>query len=203
MSAGPREYELNFAAANELEEQARRAKRILERLAAHLAASQPQRDPDWRDLVEPEHVRRAAELLFGALAPNEAVIASSSVFVSCSHEDDAFVSELAERLTQAGIDYFKADRDIRPAADWSEVIWQAIRSCRVFVTIVTPRFIDSRWFALEGGAACGSNKPVVAVLRYVDRTALPAPFDRFQAMVVENNEQLDRLIDELKKMCNA
>ena len=57
MSEGPREYDLNFDAANELEDQASRAKRILERLAAHLAATEPRRDPQLKDIVDREHVR--------------------------------------------------------------------------------------------------------------------------------------------------
>ncbi len=65
MSAERCEYHVNVPAANELERQATRAKQILERLAAHLAATQPSRAEDFKDLVEQEHVRRAAELLFG------------------------------------------------------------------------------------------------------------------------------------------
>jgi hypothetical protein len=80
MSAGHREYHVNVAAANELERQATRAKQILERLAAHLAATQPSRDEDFKDLVEREHVRRAAELLFGSATPAGSCGDPSGVF---------------------------------------------------------------------------------------------------------------------------
>jgi hypothetical protein len=203
MSAEPREYEVNYDASNELERQSQRAKEILERLAAHLAATEPQRDASEKDLVEPQHVQRAADLWFAtaAQASAGATVPSHCVFISYSHADDAFLSELSRKLASAGVTHFKADRDIRPASDWALDIWQAIRACRVFVAVLTPRFIESRWYLLEGGAACASGKDVLTVLRYVDRQRVLPPFDRFQSMIVENDEQLAQLIDRLKQVC--
>ena len=201
MSEGPRDFDLNYGAANELEKQTSRAKKILERLAAHLAATQPQRHPHLQDLVEQAHVKQAAEILFGSVPATDAVHSSYCVFVSFSHEDEAFIGELATKLTDAGIIHFKADRDIQPASDWGETIWEAIRGCRVFLSILTPRFMKSRWRDLEGGAACASKKIVLTVLRYVERSDVRPPFDRFQSVTVENGEQLDDLIVTLKEMC--
>lgn len=205
MSEGPREYDLNFDAANELEEQASRAKRILERLAAHLAATEPHRDPQLNDIVDRAHVRRAAELVFGSIGPAAFQKGSRShcVFVSFSHADEPFVAELTAKLAEAHITYFKADRDIQPATDWGEAIWDAIRDCGVFLPILTPRFIRSRWCDLEGGAAWASKKTVLPVLRYVERSDVPVPFNRFQSVVVENSEQLDGLIAKLREMCEG
>ncbi len=201
MSEGPRDYDLNFDAANELEEQASRAKRILERLAAHLAATEPRGDPQLNDIVDAEHVRQAAELLLGSIGtPAPSSTRSCCVFISFSHQDEPFVSELVAKLEDARISYFKADRDIQPATDWAEAIWEAIRSCRVFLSVLTPRFIKSRWFDLEGGAAWASRKTVLPVLRYVDRSDVPVPFDRFQSIVVENDQQLSELIAKLREL---
>ena len=123
MFEGPRKYDLNFQAANELQLQSVRAKAILERLAAHLAATQPDRDPNIHDLVERDHVLQAAELLFdSASAVRADAVSAHCVFISFSHEDQSFVGELTEKLDQAGITYFKADRDIQLASDWGEAI---------------------------------------------------------------------------------
>ena len=205
MCEEPREYDLNFDAANELEEQASRAKRIIERLAAHLAATEPRRHSQLNDVVDRERVRQAADLLFGSISPAtfQGSDRSHFVFVSFSHEDEPFVAELTAKLAEAHITHFKADRDIRPASDWGEAIWDAIRVCRVFLPILTPRFITSRWCDLEGGAACASKKTVLPVLRYVERSDVPVPFNRFQSIVVENSEQLDDLITKLREMCES
>lgn len=200
MSDEPRKFHLNALAADELRKQRDRAGDILETLAAHLAATEPDReDPE---LVAEKHVRRAAELLFcSETARNTTELPKRCVFVSFSHEDQPFVGNLIEQLDREGVTHFTANRDIQAAADWSEVIWDAIGSCHVFLLIMTPRFKESRWSDLESGAACGSKKKVLTALRYVERNELLPPLDRFQSMVVENNEQLNALVDTLKCLC--
>ena len=66
------------------------------------------------------------------------------VFISFSHDDHEFINELALLLAASGITCFKADRDIDPATDWDESIWDAIRGCRVFISVLTPNFLKSR-----------------------------------------------------------
>jgi TIR domain-containing protein len=199
MSDGPRNYELNFEAANELEHQTTRAKAVLERLAAHLAA-ETQTDPNLQDLVEERHVRQAAELLLGSRAPAQPATTAPSraVFISHSHEDAEFVRELSAKLRLAGMECFLAERDVQLAADWASRIWDAIRACPVVLLVVTPRFFETRWFHLECGAACAAGKTIVPVLRYVDRSKLQPPLDRFQSQVVETEGQLNDLIANLR-----
>ncbi len=202
MSEGPREFDLNFDAANEVEEQVARAKAILSRLAAHLAATDPDRDPDF-DWVEREHVRQAAEFLFGSADAHslEGAASGRCVFISFSFDDEPFVAEFSRDLDSAGVSHFKANRDIRPTVDWSQEIWEAIRGCRVFLPILTPRFFESDWCKFEGGAACASKKRVLPVLRYVRQENVPEPFGRFQSAVVESSEQLSELVEQLKRLC--
>ena len=204
MSGEPRDdYHLNFGAANELTTQGRRAERILERLASDLAASEAGRDSNLQDLVEQKHVRQAAELLFGSVGapPTSSNGPARAVFISYSHADEPFVNELAEKLARAGITHFKADRDIRSASDWCEAILDEIRGCRVFLSVLTPRFLESRWREFEGGAACASKKKVVTALRYVEPQDLSPPYDRWQSMKVETGEQVDQLVETLKQLC--
>ena len=124
MSEGPREFDFNFDAANEVEEQVARARAILTRLAAHLAATEPGRDPDF-DWVNQEHVRQAAEFLFGSADPytlEGGPAYGKCVFISFSFDDEPFVSELSRELDMANTSHFKANRDIRPTLDWSQEI---------------------------------------------------------------------------------
>ena len=134
MPEGPRDFDYNFDAANEVEEQTARARMILTRLAAHLAATDPDRDADL-DWVEKEHVRQAAEFLFGSADAHslEGAASGRCVFISFSSDDEPFVGELSRDLDAAGVSHFKASRDIRPTVDWSQEIWEAIRGCRVFL----------------------------------------------------------------------
>lgn len=211
MSERPPDHFLNFDAANELEEQLQRARQLIQWLAARLAASDPRRCSGLEDLVEREHVRRAGEILFRKATTSDfasppgshADVSRRDVFVSFSHEDEAFASELSQVLDKAAVSHFKADRDLHPASDWAEVIWEAIRECKVFLVVLTPRFLESDWYKMEGGAACALGKPVLVVLRYVDPQHVLEPFKRFQSMVVETSGQLERLARELHRLCQG
>lgn len=123
MSEGPRDYEFHFDGSNELEEQVERARAVLARLAAHLAATEPHRDVNLKDVVEQQHVIRAAELFFGSgTSPSPGT--AHSVFISYSDRDKEFVRELSAKLDAARITTFVADRDIQLASDWAEKIWR-------------------------------------------------------------------------------
>ena len=144
MSDEPRDYHLNAAAGDELDRQTDRIHDILERLAAHLAAREIPDDPNLAGLVESTHVQRAAELLLSGRDQQLGSMGQFPVFVSYSHADDSFVAELVSCIEEHGIRCFKANRDIEPAADWADRIWSVLRDCRVMVSVVTHRFINSR-----------------------------------------------------------
>jgi hypothetical protein len=122
------------------------------------------------------------------------------VFVSLSATDEPFARDLTNELSRAKIPYRTAERDIEPASVWAEATWELIRHCKVFLCIVTPEFLKSRWFLLEAGAACACQKKVFLALRYVKTKKVPVPLDRFQSLIVQNNEQLGTLITKLRKM---
>ncbi|ETR71731.1 MAG: hypothetical protein OMM_02272 [Candidatus Magnetoglobus multicellularis str. Araruama] len=120
------------------------------------------------------------------------------VFISYSHEDQVFVNELSDLLALSGVTCFKAERDIEPTSDWDEAIWNAIRGCRVFVSVLTPSFLKSRWLDLEVGAAKATNKIILPILRGVTFDDLPHPFDRIQSVAVETQPHMDELLKKLK-----
>jgi len=120
------------------------------------------------------------------------------VFISYSHEDHIFVNEMAKLLAASGITCFKADRDIDPASDWDESIWDAIRGCRVFVSVLTPSFLKSRWLDLEVGAAKVTKKDILPILRGISPDDLPHPFDRIQSVLVESEPQMIELVKRLE-----
>ena len=92
-------FHVNFDAATELEEQSKRAKRILETLAANLAANDSRLPSDDRDVVRLQHVRVAAEILFNS-AGKDTTAGIRDVFVRYSHKDDHFIEEPISRISK-------------------------------------------------------------------------------------------------------
>ncbi|HEV8001714.1 MAG TPA: toll/interleukin-1 receptor domain-containing protein [Planctomycetaceae bacterium] len=202
MSEGRRDYHhLNPAAANELETQSQKARVKLERLAARLAATkQFSGRPSDPDLVLPKHVSRAAKILFRI--PSSALqyaVLAQPIFLSCSRNDDEpFIEELTEKLKGDHLAYFDS-KLIPTGARFASAICGAIQGCNVFVSVVTPRFLESHWFTTEAGAALGANKRMFLALRHVKDTQLPSPFNQFQIRRVDSNRQVNAFIAELRR----
>jgi hypothetical protein len=195
MSEGPREYIVHYAATEELEEQAKKAEPALEQLAAQLAGSELEgQNSDL--IVYAEHVRKAADILFDippAAAPGK------PIFISCSRGDGPFVDELKAKLERHHLGYFESGR-IKTGAQWTKAISKAIQGCTVFLSVVTPKFLESNWFLIEGGAALCANKKMYFALRHVEEENIPTPFNQFQVIRIDTERQINALIAELQRI---
>lgn len=201
MSDLPRDYRVRFDTANELQTQVCRARSILERTAADIAATEPYRRSPRRELFKRKHVLQAAELLFGTeTTPRFSAGDSKPVFISHSSRDKEFVREIADSLERSNIGCFVADRSIRTATKWVEELWQALEASRVVVIVLTPRGLKSKWVMAESGAAISQKKVVVPVLRYLEQSAIPPHLQQFQSITVETDEQRKRLVSFLKRV---
>jgi len=206
MSDVPHDYDLHFAATEELDIQVARARTILERLAAHLAATEPRSFDEPKDVVQVEHVQKAAQLLFEAGKVSQPVLpipAGAEVFISYSQEDADLARLISEKLTEIGVSNFKADRDIQPASDWAESIWEAIRRCSVFLIVLTPKFLKSQWRLLEGGAALASKKPVLTILHGVHQKQVDQLFSRWQPIQVGPDNDLNPVLKAIITLLKA
>ena len=202
MSEPPREHHVNFDASNELRRQARRARRILERIAKDIAASEPRREEHWRDLVERSHVLQAAQLLFGSTqSPAKASVPRRDIFISYSSRNKTLVHRLCKQLEQRGLSCFVADQSIRTASNWVEELWRALAECRARAIILTRQSVKSQWCSAESGAGIVLKIPVVPVLRGISQHDVPDHLKQFQSIVVNNAKQQDRLITLLTDIC--
>jgi hypothetical protein len=178
-----------------------RARRAIEAVAARIAAREAVATEAIPDLVELRHVERAIQLTLEPIESGDFPCLPSGVFISYSHDDDVFVSDISQRLDAVGIAHFKADQSLRISDDWDEGIWKAIADCQVFLSILTPRFIENRWCSLEAGAARVLRKPIIPALAFLPRqNELPEPFRHFQATDIEGPEQRDHLVIELARL---
>jgi hypothetical protein len=89
------------------------------------------------------------------------------------------------------VNVFLAPLSIKPGSSWPDELWHAIRSCRVFVLVVTAETVKSKWCLLEIGAALGLRKPLVAVLRH--STKLPDVLKTVQAGQGSDEKTASRL----------
>ncbi|MBZ0267044.1 toll/interleukin-1 receptor domain-containing protein [bacterium] len=87
----------------------------------------------------------------------------SHVFVSYSHDDDEFVSEIEQLLEESGYDAW-TDHDLLAGENWKRRIDEAIESAFALVVFMTPAAKASEFVTYEWSYALGVGVTVIPVL---------------------------------------
>jgi hypothetical protein len=75
------------------------------------------------------------------------------VFISHSHQDAEFAQHLAIDLRKREWEVWIAPESIQPGEKWQEAINRGLAECGVFVLILTPSAVTSRWVLDETNVA--------------------------------------------------
>jgi len=129
--------------------------------------------------------------------------------VSYSHKDKNIAGQIKDSLEYFGFEVFLAHEDIKPSTEWEERILKELRTCDIFLTVLTEDFKNSEWTGQETGIAFVTDKIIIALKVDID----PYGFiSRFQALNVnkriisETSKQIIQVIAEkgnLAKLINS
>jgi tetratricopeptide (TPR) repeat protein len=86
------------------------------------------------------------------------------VFLSYSRKDAEFAGELHRRLRGDGVDCFFDSESIEGGEVWPESLGKAIEDCEIFVPILSPDFLASRWGMEECHLAMAKGRKIVPLL---------------------------------------
>ena len=92
------------------------------------------------------------------------------VFVCYSHQDHSQVYEEISSLSDLGVNIWY-DEGIRPGAEWTDELAQAIRGSRKLLFFVTPRSVASKHCRDEVQYAIANDVPILVI--YLEDTELP------------------------------
>lgn len=90
------------------------------------------------------------------------------LFISHTHPNAPFASEMKKYLERCLIESFVAHNDIEPSQKWMRVIESALLTCHAAIALVTPDFRESRWCDQEVGFLLARSLPVVPLMRGPD-----------------------------------
>ena len=120
-------------------------------------------------------------------------------FVSYSREDAVRVETMKDRLTQLGFEVW-LDKNLRGGQAWWDVILDKIRSCEVFVMIVSDASLQSHACGVERQYARALGKPVVPVA--IAATRRPNPSDIQSLQIVDYSAPTDEAAFALVRALN-
>ena len=71
------------------------------------------------------------------------------VFVSYSHDDELVANQICRLFDESKITYFLDRESIKPASDWLGVLAESIKSCRIFLLLVSKHSFESEYSMME------------------------------------------------------
>jgi len=83
----------------------------------------------------------------------DAPVKTPNAFLCHSTADDGFVDHLARDLMANGVNVFNDEWEIRPGDSLTDRINQGIAGCDIFVAVLSPVSLDSKWVREELSAA--------------------------------------------------
>jgi len=149
-------------------------------------------------LKEKYHISPSGRLVEEMYLPAGAPL--YDVFISYTHRDTHLAQEIREELLETGLKCFMAEKDVKPASDWSEEIRFALQASDLVLLLITTRSLDRPWILLETGAAWVLGKKILPVLNQVDPETLVEPLKNRQARFVETTAQRKTLARELTNL---
>ena len=99
-------------------------------------------------------------------------------FISYSRSDQAFALRFAQDLKNAGVDVWVDQFDIPIGQNWDRSVEAAVRDCKGFVVILSPRSAASEHVADEVACALEGNKHIIPIL--YEKCTIPMRLARLQ-----------------------
>ena len=122
---------------------------------------------------------------------------SIQVFISHSAQDQLWVREFAEKLSNEGINVWLAEREITSGESVSEQLEEGLRSSEFLVFVLGTDSIVSPNVLFELGAALGMGKKVVAIVaKDVEAKDLPGPIRARHYLSMETPQETAREVAE-------
>src|SRR5688572_6639575 len=88
----------------------------------------------------------------------------SKVFLSYSHDDEAFVRKLAADLEAHGIDIWVDWRDIPAGYSWRQAIYDGILDSEFFLACLSPSYLKSELCRMEAYISRAHNKITLPIM---------------------------------------
>lgn len=71
------------------------------------------------------------------------------VFISYSHDDEHVANRICRLFDEYRITYFLDRESIKPASNWLDVLAESIKSCKIFLLLVSRHSFESEYSMME------------------------------------------------------
>lgn len=125
------------------------------------------------------------------------------MFVSYAAKDSEVAKELQRALQRKGLDCFLAEKDLTAGKVWREEIRDALHLSRVFVLLLTPNSVTSKWAMCEAGAFWALRRPIVPAYMFVNIGDVPEIISEYQCRRIESYSDRTDFVREVYSLCRG
>jgi len=102
------------------------------------------------------------------------------IFLSHSTEDKEIAGMIKKKLDPFGIDVFLAHEDIEGGTDWTPRLHSEIKTCEIFIILLSTNYHASNFTDQELGMALAYGKPLIPIS--IDGTMPYGFMEKYQSM---------------------
>lgn len=160
----------------------------------------------FAEILQSNNVVPDAEIKTELTSVVQKHLSSPRFFLSYSHVDSGFVSNLHRRLRRRYVSVWLDREELRPGMQLANEISSALRSCDGLIAVLSKNSIGAKWLQYEGSYFAGADydKPIIPLV--LDSEAkdaagrLPFVGDRLYLDFSQEpfEAQLDRLIEAIR-----
>lgn len=122
---------------------------------------------------------------------------SKYIFMSYSRKDAEIAEKIALEIdSRLSVRVWLDHKEVQAGEKWEEKIGNALKNSAAVMTLISPRYSDSKWFVMQAEAAQALNIPLIPVMiDTVPYSTLPAPIRNIQIVrYPEGQEKLFQAI---------
>ena len=161
------------------------ASNVPSQVTAKVLAIQSSKDPDVRKISDEGHWD---------------VGAGADVFISYSTADAAIAEQLEVGLRNRGFEVFLAHKTISVGPKWEDQVFDAARSCRIAVLVLSEKSRNSDWVRFEIGALVALGKDVAPGLIGLQPTDTPELIRKYQGRPISSQSEQEVFCDEVARL---
>lgn len=130
-----------------------------------------------------------------------------SIFLCHSYRDTSLIDLITRSLEEANFKIWE-DADTKVGENWQEVIQSRLEQAKVFLLLITPQSLSSKWTQFEIGAALGRAsvsedvRIIPIILSDTEEEKLPMSIRKLDCLYAKNwnyQELIARIQERLKE----
>ncbi len=127
-----------------------------------------------------------------------------NIFLSYTTEDSSYAHKLERLLSQRSNVRIFTTEMLSAGEDWQSKLKDELSNCDIFVVMLSPNSVNSKWVLQELGAAWALNKPIVVSGTNIELLSkIPVDLDQSNFIDIkelDKPEILDQILESYEKV---